>query len=286
MKYFDFNPFGTQAIIAKFECDQCGHQVESEEVGVPSPNYMADNASDSQTENEGHAICENCEKQYDIDIYVTYGGASGHISELPDGNHVEIEEIDEPYYEDQYEAISANTEFLDTLNRDLDELTSLLNVLLNDTQLEKIFNRQLYASTIGTLETYLSDAFINTVLSNEGNLKVFFKTFKSFEKQNIAMSAIYEFHEKADSIAKKIMLDVIYHNLPKVSKMYKDTLGIIFPQFGEIYKSVLIRHDLVHRNGKTKEGDEVLINKEAVTELIGNVRLFVCDIDEQLHARG
>lgn len=163
----------------------------------------------------------------------------------------------------------------------------LLNIKLSDSKLEKILHRQLYSSIIGTLETYLSDAFINTVLLNQENLKRFFKTFKSFEKQNIAMSAVYEFHEKAESIAKKIMLDVIYHHLPKVSNMYKDTLGISFPNYGAIYKSVLIRHDLVHRNGKTKQGDEVLVNKETVTKLIKNVRSLVCDIDEQIqiHAK-
>ena len=52
MAYFDFNPFGYQALIVKFNCDECGKQVISEEIGIPEPNYAADTASGSQTDNE------------------------------------------------------------------------------------------------------------------------------------------------------------------------------------------------------------------------------------------
>ena len=282
MKYFSFNPFGTQSITVNFECDQCGTQVESEEIDIPSPNYMADTASDSQTDNEGYAICENCEKQFDIDVYVTYAGGDGHVNDLPEASDVTVVENEEPYYEDQYDAISSNTAFLETFNSELNDLNSLLTIVPADENLKKIFLRQIFSSVIGTMETYLSDAFINTVLSNEENLRKFYETFKGFGKQNISISAVYDFHDKAEAVAKKTMLDVIYHHLPKVSNMYRDCLGVNFPNFGEIYKAVLTRHDLVHRNGKTKEGDEVEVDVNAVSELIEKMRIFIHEIDEQL----
>ena len=282
MKYFDFNPFGTKSIIVKFNCDNCSHSVESEEIYVPSPNYMADTARDSQTDNEGYAICENCEKQFDIDIYVTYAGGDGHIKDLPDNHQVTVDEIDEPYYEDQYEAISDNTAFLDTFNIELDNLISLLAIEPEDGHLKRIFHRQLFVSVIGTMETYLSDAFINTVLSSKEKLRLFFETYKGFDKQNVAISAIYDFQDKAESVAKKTMLDVIYHHLPKVSGMYKDTLNVQFPDFGEIYKAVLKRHDLVHRNGKDKEGNEVVVDSEMIKKLTTDVKDFITQIDDQI----
>ena len=63
------------------------------------------------------------------------------------------------------------------------------------------------------------------------------------------------------------MRDVIYHDLPKVSGMFRDALGIELPNIGEIYKSVFIRHDLVHRNGKTKDGDQHAIKQENIASL-------------------
>lgn len=283
MKYFSFNPFGTQSITVNFECDQCGTHVESEEIDIPSPNYMADTASDSQTDNEGYAICENCEKQFDIDVYVTYAGGDGHVNDLPEASDVTVVENEEPYYEDQYDAISSNTAFLETFNSELNDLNSLLTIVPEDENLKKIFLRQIFSSVIGTMETYLSDAFINTVLSNEENLRKFYENFKGFGKQNISISAVYDFLDKAEAVAKKTMLDVIYHHLPKVSNMYRDCLGVNFPNFGEIYKAVLTRHDLVHRNGKTKEGEEVEVDVNAVTELIKKMRIFIHEIDEQLN---
>ncbi|HEY5535051.1 MAG TPA: hypothetical protein VIL99_08985 [Ignavibacteria bacterium] len=282
MADFYFNPFGTESIIVHFKCNKCSYHVDSEEINVPSPNYSADTVIDSQTDNDGYAICGNCEKEFEIYIFVTYAGASGVIEDLPDNTEIGVEEISEPYYDDQYEAISANTAFLQTFNQDLDNILELLKIKITDDNLLKLFHRQLYSSVIGIMETYLSDAFINSVFNSKDNLKQFFKTFKGFEKQNIAISAIYEYEAKAESIAKKAMLDVIYHHLPKVSEMYKDTFGIIFPKFGEIYKAVLIRHDLVHRNGKDKDGNEVIVDNNMIVKLIENERAFVKEIDDQI----
>ena len=57
--------------------------------------------------------------------------------------------------------------------------------------------------------------------------------------------------------------------------MYRDTFNINFSNFSEIYQAVLVRHNLVHRNGFTKEGDQVIINKKEINQLISNVKSFV-----------
>jgi len=282
MAYFDFNPFGTKSVIVHFICDKCSNQIDSEEIPVPSPNYMAETSSDSHTENEGYGICDNCGKEFEISLFVTYSGGDGLINDLPDEYEVNVEEIEEPFYEEQYEAISSNTAFLDTFYMDLENIINLLSIEPEDDKLKKIFLRQQYSSVIGVMETYLSDAFINTVFKSKENLKKFFKSFKGFDKQNITISAYFEFEERAKSVAKKAMLDVIYHYLPKVSEMYKDTFNVQFPKFGEIYKAVLKRHDFVHRNGKDKEGNEVIVDSAMILKLVDDVKEFITAIDDQI----
>lgn len=78
------------------------------------------------------------------------------------------------------------------------------------------------------------------------------------------------------------MLDVIYHNLPKVAAMYKDVLNISFPPYGEIMKTIDKRHDFVHRNGKDKEGNDVLVNIDIIQKMLKDVRVFVESIDSQI----
>lgn len=48
--------------------------------------------------------------------------------------------------------------------------------------------------------------------------------------------------------------------------------------FTEVYKSVLIRHDLVHRAGKTKNGNFHKLDSESVKDVIKKC----CDLVEQL----
>ena len=172
-----------------------------------------------------------------------------------------------------------------TFNQDLDNIISLLKIKPSDKNLKKLFHRQLYSSVIGIMETYLSDAFINTVFQSKDNLKQFFKTFKEFKKERIAVSNFFEFEEKAESFAKKAMLDVIYHNLPKVSGMYKDTFDVEFPKSEELYKAVSKRHDFVHRNGKDKNGNEVIVDSSMIEKLVDDIRVFVTEIDAQIKTK-
>lgn len=89
----DFKPFGTSAIIVKFRCDQCQCKVESDEILISSPNYVADNSSDSQVSEEGSVVCPNCGKEFTIDIYVDINGGSVDIPELSNGSNIDIDEI-------------------------------------------------------------------------------------------------------------------------------------------------------------------------------------------------
>ncbi len=195
----------------------------------------------------------------------------------------QADEIEEDYTDkDQLEAILSNTDFYLTF---LDEIASLrvLNKLNGlDPKAKKTLSRNLYVGVIACLETYLSDAFINTVLSNEKYLRSFFTSFKDFREQKLPLNELFDFASKREEIAKKTMLEVIYHNLPKVSKMYEATLNIKFPPFSEIQKAVSIRHDLVHRNGKNKDGIESSINSIMVDDIISKVESFINEIDQKL----
>jgi len=283
MKNFEFNPFGTKSIIIRFDCDKCSQQVESEEIELPSPSYLADTHSDSQSETHDYTVCPHCGKEFNITIFVGYCGGDGDVGELPNFyDDIYVEEIPEPYYEDEYEAIITNSEYLETFNQNLNDILQLLEVKLADPSLVKVFYRQLYVSVIGTMETYLSDAFINTVFKSKNNLKKFFKSFKNFDNQKIPVSKLYDFEENAEKYARKALIDVIYHHLPKVSNMYKSTFGIEFPEIEEIQKAILKRHDFVHRNGKDKEGNEVRIDSLEVQSLVNEIRNFISEIDDKL----
>jgi phospholipid N-methyltransferase len=156
--------------------------------------------------------------------------------------------IPEGYSEEQLDAILSNTEFHRTFSEEIFSLKVLNSLKIADYNSRNTLKRQIYIAAITCLETYLSDAFLNTVLSNKQYLKSFFYSFKDFRKQKIGLNELFNYANKAEEIAKKALLEVIFNNLPKVRKMYESTLCITFPEFSEVQKYIVTRHDLVHRN--------------------------------------
>lgn len=82
------------------------------------------------------------------------------------------------------------------------------------------------------------------------------------------------------------MLEIIYHNLDKVQNMYVATFKIEFPNIENLSKSIATRHDLVHRNGKTKENIQVVVNTETINKLIELILEFVEEISNSLNLKG
>lgn len=184
--------------------------------------------------------------------------------------------------EDQLDAILSNTEFYHTFSNEISSLRKLNSLSIADFNAQRTLKRQIFISAVTCLETYLSDAFINTVLSNQTYLKSFFSSFKDFKDRKLGLDELFSYVDKAEEIAKKAMLEVIYHNLPKVSNMYKSTFDIGFPNFSEIQRDIVTRHDLVHRNGKTKEGEEISVDESVVNSVICRIKNFVDELDRKL----
>ena len=64
--------------------------------------------------------------------------------------------------------------------------------------------------------------------------------------------------------------------------MYRDTLGVSFPEhLDDIHRAIIVRHALVHRNGKLEE-EYVVITKERVRELADKIDEFIRSIADQM----
>lgn len=78
------------------------------------------------------------------------------------------------------------------------------------------------------------------------------------------------------------MREIIYHKLPRVKNIYNSVLGINLGEkivISDLMKCIGIRHDIVHRNGKDKEGNLQDISKEDVLELAEKVSKFIGNIE-------
>lgn len=190
------------------------------------------------------------------------------------------------YYDEQYKAIISNKHFYESFLKAMSSAEKLNNIDIDGGQLTITLKRQIYVSIMSALEAFLSETFINLTHDNDEYFRNFVETFPDFRERKIEFSRIFAEKERIKETTKKVMMEIIYHNLAKVSKMYSSTFKIEFPDIADLYKAVNIRHDLVHRNGKTTDGILVDIDKDVITELIKKTSLFVKEIANKLKLPG
>lgn len=211
---------------------------------------------------------------------------SGKVSDL-DGQKVLLpaslfEEDDEDWYEYQYDSSGTPEDNLKVFIAELDSLSKLNQVMLETKPLTAMLKRQIYIGIVGSLETYLSDTFIDLVHRDQRYLRKFVETYPEFNKRKFEMKDIFGAYEDLSVTAKNVMLDVIYHDLVKVREMYIKTFDVVFPSIREPMKCVKIRHDLVHRNGKTKDQRFITVNQTSINSSMEVIKSFVLELAEKI----
>ena len=73
----------------------------------------------------------------------------------------------------------------------------------------------------------------------------------------------------------------MYHDLSKIKQIYK-SINVDMGDIGDLAKAVIIRHDIVHRNGKDKDGNQRTITRKMVEELAAKVADLIYDVSNQI----
>ena len=275
MASFEYNPTANQLNL-RFPCPHCGKKVE-DFVGVPSPNLLAETHRDSINSDSEDIVCEHCGHEMTVDLRTGYNGGYGEIEGVEDDT-IEVDEHfpeeDDEFYEQQlYEATHTEIE------RALDSIQDLHE------DVKQFLYRLLYANVITSMETFLGDTLKREVLQNEESLRKFVETYKPFKDISMNLSDLYVKKESMPAFVKTTLRELLYHDLRKIKPIYRDALGIDLGDVSELYKAVLVRHDMVHRNGKNHEGVEHTITEEMVRELQTKVKALMESVNNQLTER-
>ena len=183
------------------------------------------------------------------------------------------------------EALINKKEYLENFRVDLHNLKLLNNSKNSNEKLKNILLRQIYISIIGTMETFLWETFTDLTLSKDEYFRNFIMTFPKFQKQKYELSSIFIAYNELKAIAKnEIDKNIRFHNVSVVVPMFEKTFNIDIPSpiTREIYHAVTIRHDLVHKNGKTEKGNYHELNEKTISYLIEEVSNFVEEIANKL----
>ena len=185
-------------------------------------------------------------------------------------------------YDQLVEDIALITEFYDNFSSALVDIKTLLSTEVDDS-VNTRFMQMLYVNVITALETYLSDAFISTVVKYPDLMRRFIETTPEFKAEKVSLANVYKAMDEVEKKAHAYLINQVWHRIERVKLMYRDTLGINFPSnLGPIFQAIQSRHDIVHRNGRTKKGEEILITSGKIKELISHMEEFVESVDNQL----
>jgi hypothetical protein len=139
----------------------------------------------------------------------------------------------------------------------------------------------LYANAITALEVYLADTFINKVVTDEESLRKFFEGMHGLTKKHVRLAA-FPNRESAVSAAKTPLMKISWHNLRRAESLYRETLGIAFTEaVAALDAAVSIRHDIIHRNGKTKEGIAHRLGAQEVNDVISAADALVATVERE-----
>ncbi|TVT83975.1 HEPN/Toprim-associated domain-containing protein [Pseudomonas sp. H3(2019)] len=183
-------------------------------------------------------------------------------------------------FDDLVESQQEFTSFYALFKSSLEEVMSL--ALLAPTN--EPLARMLYASVITAMETYLSDTLRKQVFVKPAIKRRFVENHGKFKGNQLDLCNIYTRLESLDSFITKVIDEESFHSIVSVQKLYKNVLltEISKPHMDKLVRAVSIRHDIVHRNGKSLQGDNHKMNMEDARQLVDAVDAAVRHIDKQI----
>ena len=270
MASFGFNPIAC-GVVLTLQCPDCGEVFETESLPVPTPDWTAENHRDSVMNGSEWVTCPKCRKEIIVELYNGIYGGEGEVN--VDDDHFKgcEEEFDDEGYD-------YDKELFDASHAEIKQLIDAIDVLEDKDAKEKIY-KMLYAKAITNLETYLGDTLKKYVLENDKYLRLFVEKYKPYSKESLSLCDIYNRMDRIKDKVSETLYSLLYHNLHKIKEIYKQVLGVEFVDFGVLNEAIDKRHDIVHRNGKDKDGIMHEITKEDVMKIAEQVNDFIYRVD-------
>jgi hypothetical protein len=128
--------------------------------------------------------------------------------------------------------------------------------------------RLLYCSLITILEVYLCDAFKKRLDSVKNDSEILKKAF----------SAIKPLIPTRESLIRKLS-DRHWQHFECNKKVFRQVFSIDLPDHGFLNRAKDTRHDIMHRDSRTKEGVIITITKQQVQELCNSIYSYVRQIE-------
>ncbi|HTL48027.1 MAG TPA: hypothetical protein VL688_08225 [Verrucomicrobiae bacterium] len=179
------------------------------------------------------------------------------------------------------DAITSSGVYLESYKRGMQEIRELVDGLPPGTPKPALL-KMIFTQAMTVLETYLGDAFIYHLFKHKSYVRKFVEGNHDFQNMQISVAEVYAKLETLEPDVKAYLVNTHWHNLPKAKSLYKSTFDIDFPaDMNELHRYVFERHDLVHRNGKKRDGAPITFSKTDAAHLLAKIDELVGHLEKQ-----
>ena len=162
----------------------------------------------------------------------------------------------------------------ENFDRDIHELVSLLREQSPDSP-SQTFLKMIYAHAVTILEVYLEDITKALIMSNDEHLANTIRNVRPFSDTKFKLGDI---SIQSDGIKKFVLHKLsenVFHDIPKVLNMLCGVLDKkLEVSISDVCAVTSARHDIVHRNGKDKDGNNINLDHASTTSALRAVILF------------
>jgi hypothetical protein len=205
-----------------------------------------------------------------------YGEVGDEWAPIDDGSQ---------YYDDELSMLIVHrTDPHRMLSDRLEQIEAILTVS-GDPQAIELTIQLAHGAVITALESYLWDIVSYWAANDEGTLRMLVATNKDFQSKSLQLSAIFERMENLKQEVDTYLQELVWHRLDKVKPLIESGLKINVTEIGDLMGEVLVRHDIVHRGGRTKKGEPVSVSGNDVRRIVKMVSTFADEIETELNRR-
>jgi hypothetical protein len=151
-------------------------------------------------------------------------------------------------------------------------------------RLQPAMRQLLYSSLIAALEAYLAETLSYWVSADKGVVRKIVEHSKEFREKKLAVSQIFERLDALSEEVEKHLQALVWHRLDIVGPLIGASLEVEIPEIGPLMKRILVRHDIVHRGGRTKDGKMVNVTDADLDGLRAEVADFTNSIEQRIDA--
>lgn len=142
-----------------------------------------------------------------------------------------------------------------------------------------------YAYAVTLMEAFLSDTLKALITERSNCLENAIKNVEEVIKARYSISELASTDLNICSLVLKKISEILFHNIPKVKKVYEEVLGKkLVIDISNVSQITSLRHDIVHRNGYTKDQKPITLTIEDFYQAIDDIKIFASDLQKQINA--